>query len=187
MSFCQRGDRSGYGKKEKHVPRPHARSASRPAVRPADVLLGLGDSRVLAWAERRDLFHPKTRFDKQPNHPTHSHKRQFRPDKQTTNPTRAERKFRYKARSETDAERNGRRRGKTHPAELAAAVAALGRGRELFDVVVAEDAARGLDDASAVRRRVVRLALAEGDTLGHCGDFWAGKSTSASTSETEVW
>lgn len=91
--------------------RPHARSASRPAVRPADVLLGLGDSRVLAWAERRD------------------------------------------------------------PAELAAAVAALGRGRELFDVVVAEDAARGLDDASAVRRRVVRLALAEGDTLGHCGDL----------------
>ena len=54
-------------------------------------------------------------------------------------------------------------------------------------MVVAEDAARGLDDASAVRRRVVRLALAEGDTLGHCGDFWAGKSTSASTSETEVW
>lgn len=153
--------------------------------------MGLGDSRVLAWAERRDLFHPKTRFDKQPDHPTHSRtiqtNVQFRPDKQTTNPTRAEPKFRYRARSETDAKWNGRRRGKTHPAELAAAVAALGRGRELFDVVVAEDAARGLDDASAVRRRVVRLALAEGDTLGHCGDFWAGKSTSASTSETEVW
>ena len=76
--------------------------------------------------------------------------------------------------------------GETHPAELAAAVAALGRGRELFDVVVAEDAAGGLDDASAVRRRVIRLAFAEGDTLGHCGNFWEGKRASASAGEMRV-
>ena len=56
----------------------------------------------------------------------------------------------------------------TYAGELDAAVTALGRGGELFDVVVAEDAARGLHHATAVALRVVRLALAEGDTLGHC-------------------
>ena len=35
----------------------------------------------------------------------------------------------------------------THPAELRATVTALGCGRKLFDVVIAKDAARGLDDA----------------------------------------
>ena len=35
-------------------------------------------------------------------------------------------------------------------------------------MVVAENAARSLHHAAAVALRVVRLALAEGDTLGHC-------------------
>lgn len=35
-------------------------------------------------------------------------------------------------------------------------------------MVVNEFAAGGFDDTSAVRGGVVRLALAEGNTLGHC-------------------
>ncbi len=73
---------------------------------------------------------------------------------------------------------------KTHPAELGTTVTTLGRSRELFDVMVAEDAAGGLDDASSRRRGVIRLALAEGDTLGHCcrvvrGKIWAAMRLSA--------
>jgi hypothetical protein len=64
---------------------------------------------------------------------------------------------------------------KTHPAELGAAVTTLGRSRELLDVVIAEDAAGGLDNAPSRRRGVIRLALAEGDTLGHCFRVVRGK------------
>jgi len=35
----------------------------------------------------------------------------------------------------------------THPAELRATVTALGCGRKLFDVMIAENATGGLDDA----------------------------------------
>jgi hypothetical protein len=64
---------------------------------------------------------------------------------------------------------------KTHPTELGTAITTLGRSRELFDVVVAEDAARGLDNAPSRRRGVIGLALAEGDTLGHCCGVVRGK------------
>jgi hypothetical protein len=55
----------------------------------------------------------------------------------------------------------------TYTRERDATVAALGRGRRLFDVVVYELATRRLHDPSAVRRRVVRVALAESDALSH--------------------
>lgn len=60
---------------------------------------------------------------------------------------------------------------KTYTGEGVSTVAALGRRRGLFEVVVDEDAAGGLDDAAAVGGGVVRLALAERDALGHgdCG------------------
>ena len=64
---------------------------------------------------------------------------------------------------------------KTHPAELGAAITTLGRSRELFDVVVAEVTAGGLDNAPSRRRGVIRLALAEGDTLGHWCRMGRGK------------
>ena len=57
---------------------------------------------------------------------------------------------------------------KTHPIELGAAVTTLGCSRELFDVVVAEVTAGSLDNAPPRRCGVIRLAFAEGDTLGHC-------------------
>lgn len=65
---------------------------------------------------------------------------------------------------------------KTHASELGTTVTALGGGGELFDVMVDEDTTGGLDDAAAVRGGVVRLALAEGDALGHCW-FWIGMDT----------
>ena len=61
----------------------------------------------------------------------------------------------------------GRRDERTHATEFASAVAALGCGGELFNVVVAEDTAGRLDDAAAVGGGVVRLAFAESNTLGH--------------------
>jgi hypothetical protein len=42
---------------------------------------------------------------------------------------------------------------------------------KLLDVVNNELATGGLDDTPAVRGRVVRLALAESDTLGHSGNM----------------
>ena len=57
---------------------------------------------------------------------------------------------------------------KTHPIELGAAVTTLGCSRELFDVVIAEVTAGSLDNAPSRRCGVIRLAFAEGDTLGHC-------------------
>ncbi len=62
---------------------------------------------------------------------------------------------------------------KTHPAELGAAVTTFWRSRELFDVVVAQDAARGLDNTPSRRRGVIRLALAKSNTLGHCCRWWS--------------
>src|SRR5882762_1719415 len=61
----------------------------------------------------------------------------------------------------------GRRDERTHATEFASAVAALGCGGELFNVVVAEDTAGRLDDAAAVGGGVVRLTLAERDALSH--------------------
>lgn len=60
-----------------------------------------------------------------------------------------------------------------HPSLLAVLLLAAGARTEtnskLLDVVDNELAARGLDDTPAVRGRVVGLALAESDTLGHSG------------------
>ena len=59
--------------------------------------------------------------------------------------------------------------------ERDAAVAALGRGAGLLEVVVHEPPAGRLHDAPPRGRRVVRRALAEGDAWGHCGLVgWGG-------------
>lgn len=55
----------------------------------------------------------------------------------------------------------------TYARECNAAVAALGRGCKLFDMVVDEFATRRLHYASPVRGGVVRIALAESNALSH--------------------
>lgn len=56
----------------------------------------------------------------------------------------------------------------TYTRESDTAVTALGGSGELFQMVVDKLATRGLDHPPAVGGGVVRRALAEGDTLGHC-------------------
>lgn len=55
----------------------------------------------------------------------------------------------------------------TYTRESNTAVTALGCRSALFEMVVDEFGTRGLHHAPAVRFGVVRIALAEGDTLGH--------------------
>lgn len=52
-------------------------------------------------------------------------------------------------------------------AQVSVAVTALGDGTALLNVKVAEVSTGGLDDLSASRLGVVRVTLAEGDTLSH--------------------
>lgn len=59
----------------------------------------------------------------------------------------------------------------TYTRQRDATVSALGCGRKLFDVVVNELATRCLHNPSAVGGGVIRVALAECDTLGHCGCY----------------
>ena len=59
----------------------------------------------------------------------------------------------------------------THAGQRNATVTALGGSCRILDVVVDQLAAGRLDDTTAVRGRVVRVALAERDALGHfCTD-----------------
>lgn len=58
-------------------------------------------------------------------------------------------------------------------AKVRVAVTALGDGTALLDVKVAEVSTGGLDDLSASRLGVVRVALAEGDTLSHLFELGA--------------
>ena len=60
-----------------------------------------------------------------------------------------------------------RRKTETYTRERDTAVTALGRGGELFEVVVDKLATRRLHHPTAAGRGVVGGALAEGDALGH--------------------
>ncbi len=55
----------------------------------------------------------------------------------------------------------------THAGKSGAAVTTFGGSGELFQVVVDQLAAGGLDDTPPGGGGVVRRALAEGDSLGH--------------------
>lgn len=58
----------------------------------------------------------------------------------------------------------------TYTSQFQVAVTALWGSCQFFDVVVDELSTGGLDYMPTVGGGVVRLALAKGDTLGHCGD-----------------
>lgn len=68
---------------------------------------------------------------------------------------------------------------RTYTGQRDATVSALGCGRKLFDVVVNKLATRRLHNPSAVGGGVVGVALAEGDTLGHCGCYQRTEPKSA--------
>ena len=59
----------------------------------------------------------------------------------------------------------------TYTRQRNATVSALGCGRKFSDVVVNKLATRRLHNPSAVGGSIVRVTLAECDTLGHCGCY----------------